>query len=187
MQLINRQNAFTLVELLVVLIVMGVVLQLALPNFRTAMSNNRSAGVGGELIAALTLARTEAIKRAKWVSICPTANGSSCGSATDWAKGWIVYVDAATSDTDTTATVLTSTNIIRVWNDLPRGSVITAKKSATNLSYIRFNPSGLLARVGNDTTPRILNAYISNCKGNQQYQISLGIAGMVTNTLIACP
>lgn len=187
MQIKQSQKAFTLTELLIVLVVMGVVLQLALPNFRTAVSNSRSTGIGGELIAALTLARTEAVKRAKWVSVCPTTNGSSCGLSTDWAKGWIVYVDSAVSDMDTAATTLTGANIIRVWSDIPSGAVITATKSSTALSYIRFNPSGLLARDRNDTTPRMLNAYIQKCRGKQQYQITLGIAGLVTNTLIDCP
>ena len=77
------QKAFTLIELLVAVVVLGVVLAIGLPNFFGQMSNNRSLSLSADVVTALNFVRGEAIKRASRVSICPSTDGTSCGSSAD--------------------------------------------------------------------------------------------------------
>jgi type IV fimbrial biogenesis protein FimT len=92
-------------ELMLVLAIAGVILGLAVPNMRDFLRNNRLAGGANELLAAVHMARTEAIKRQLplpgGVAVCATADPDSdttpaCSGA--WAQGassaWIVWVDA---------------------------------------------------------------------------------------------
>lgn len=96
----SLQRGFTLMELMVTLAVAGVILGIAVPNFREFMRNSRLTSAGNDLIASINLARTEAVKRQLPVGICATANPAGappvCSGA--WATGassaWVVWVDA---------------------------------------------------------------------------------------------
>ena len=70
----TKQGGFTLVELMFTIMVLGVLLGLAVPNFRNFLRNSNLTTSANELLADLNFARTEAIKRRTIVSICSTAN-----------------------------------------------------------------------------------------------------------------
>lgn len=176
------QKAFTLIELLVAVVVLGVVLAIGLPNFFGQMSNNRSLSLSADMVTALNFARGEAIKRAARVSICPSTTGTTCGGTGDWGKGWIAFVDTATSDSATAPTLGT---VLKYWNDLNEKSVITVKAGSTDVGFIRFVSSGALG--SSVTTGRVINAYVDKCKGLNQGEIKVGVAGMVSSRKIACP
>lgn len=75
-------RGFTLIELVTVITVMGVLAALALPSFRAFVANQRIRNVSFDLMAALTLARSEAVSRNGSVDLAKT------GSA--WDEGWEV-------------------------------------------------------------------------------------------------
>ena len=58
-----RHRGFTLIELLVTIAVMVIVATIAVPGFQSMMVSNRLASDHNEILAGLTLARSEAIKR----------------------------------------------------------------------------------------------------------------------------
>jgi len=84
---------FTLIELLVTVAMMAIVLALGVPSFTELIKNNRLTTATNELVTALNLARSEAIKRGVRVTVCKSADGSSCTTSGDWAQGWIVFTD----------------------------------------------------------------------------------------------
>ncbi|UNK56707.1 GspH/FimT family pseudopilin [Pseudoxanthomonas daejeonensis] len=87
----DRQSGFTLVELMIAIAVLAVLLGLALPSFQASMRSNRVATTSNEILASLSLARTEAIRGLGAAGVCPSADGLNCVSTTDWAGGWTVW------------------------------------------------------------------------------------------------
>lgn len=182
MGLSNR--GFTLIELIVTMAVLAVVAAMAIPSFSLMVKNNSSSSMSSELQGALALARVEAVKRAARVSICPSIDGASCLTASDWAKGWMVFVDTAASDTTATATV---GSVIKIVDGLDKNAVITATKDSTAISFLRFNSIGMLARLnGADVTPRVFHVKVNNCTGTFDWQISVGVTGLISVSKAAC-
>jgi len=92
----KKNSGFTLIELMVTLFIVGILLVLGIPSLKTFMQGNQLIASSNELIADLHVARSEAIKLNKQVTICESTNGTSCTNpgTGDWRKGWIVFVDA---------------------------------------------------------------------------------------------
>ena len=89
-----RQTGFTLLELMVVVAIAGIMMAIGVPSFQNITTTNRIAANTNELITALNLARSEAVKRSAAVSVCKSADGAICTTSGDWDQGWIVYVDS---------------------------------------------------------------------------------------------
>lgn len=81
---------FTLPELLIVVVVLGVLLTLGVPSFTSFIRNQRVKTASFDLLASLTLARSEAIVKNAAVTLTP-AGGA-------WTNGWTIsYVDGGGS------------------------------------------------------------------------------------------
>ncbi len=99
----HRHKGFTLLELLVAVVVLGVVLTLGVPAFTQFIQINRMASGVNDLVATLHSARTEAVKRKTLaganasVSICASADWNtatpSCDAAGNFRDGWITFAD----------------------------------------------------------------------------------------------
>jgi type IV fimbrial biogenesis protein FimT len=87
-------RGFTLIELLVTLSVAAILVTIAIPNFQTFLMSNRMASQANDLITALSLARSEAVKRAANVSVCASSDSATCTGS--WEQGWIVRDAAGT-------------------------------------------------------------------------------------------
>jgi len=177
-------KGFTLIELMVTVAVLAVVLALAVPSFNQIIVNNRSLAAGAEFTNAINYARVEAVKRAQRVSLCASSDGATCLSAGNWSKGWLVFLDNATTDSGTPVV----STVLRYWKDLPVKLVMTGKlaSSSTDVSYLRFTTSGTLAR-GVNESGRQFKIYVTGCKSTNQMQLNIGIAGLISPTKISCP
>ena len=85
------QLGFTIIEILLVIVIMGIMAVIAAPSFVSFTSGQKVKTASFDLYAALIFARSEAIKRRKCVSVIPA-------TGTDWTTGWKVQevVDTAT-------------------------------------------------------------------------------------------
>ncbi|WP_198683206.1 GspH/FimT family pseudopilin [Peristeroidobacter agariperforans] len=97
---INRANrpvsGFTMIELLVTVAVASITLALAVPSFTQMTVNSRLTTQSNEVVAALNLARSEAIKRNVRVSFCrvESEQAEDCELATGPWTHWIVTTGA---------------------------------------------------------------------------------------------
>jgi type IV fimbrial biogenesis protein FimT len=84
----RRVRGFTLIELVAAITVMGVLATLALPSFHAFVANQRIRNGSFDLMAALTLARSEAVTRNRSVDLKR--------SGTSWDRGWTVEEGTST-------------------------------------------------------------------------------------------
>ena len=100
-----HERGFTMVEVLVVMTISAILLALAIPSFERLLRTNRVSSATNSMLAALDLARSEAVRRSGVVTVCRSTNADApnptCSSAAaggyadnDWASGWIVFAKA---------------------------------------------------------------------------------------------
>jgi type IV fimbrial biogenesis protein FimT len=75
----------TLIETMIVVVILGILLATVLPSFARFLSFNRAAGATSDLVHAIALTRSEALRRNRRVYLAPTD--------THWRDGWAVFVD----------------------------------------------------------------------------------------------
>ncbi|TAK65675.1 MAG: prepilin-type N-terminal cleavage/methylation domain-containing protein [Betaproteobacteria bacterium] len=75
------QEGFTLIEILIVIAIVGILASIAAPSFNELIKSQRIKSMATDLNSSLTLARSEAIKRNKNVTMSPVTVGS-------WQDGW---------------------------------------------------------------------------------------------------
>ena len=149
MNTISRNRGFTLIELMVVLAIAAILLTVGVPSFRDLMIKNRLSGQIQEFYNAINFARSEAIKRGNFVSICKSSDGSTCGgSNVSWSSGWIIF---ANDDNDSPAARdnINSTNeesLLRIFPALPNGYTLNANTNFAN--YITFDRLGMANNSG---------------------------------------
>lgn len=166
----NNQNGFTLIELLVTIVVATILVALAVPAFHNFVQNNRITAQVNELVTALTLVRSEAIKRKQTTIICSSSDAASCTG--NWDQGWIIFTD---EDGDGAAD---ADEILRVWEALSGGATLTETASASSIQF---------DRLGSANVPANFQLRIPDCKGNQARDISLLVTGRTDVTRVNCP
>lgn len=94
-----HEKGFTLIELMITLLVAAVILGVGVPNFQEFIANNRMAAATNDVISALHMARSEAIKRRTNVTLCPSANwdadNPACNNGGVIGGGYIIFVDCS--------------------------------------------------------------------------------------------
>jgi type IV fimbrial biogenesis protein FimT len=78
---------------MITLAIAGILAALAVPSFADLIKNNRMTTQYNEFLASLSIARSEAIKRAITVTVCKSNDQSTPACAGDWHDGWVVFVD----------------------------------------------------------------------------------------------
>ena len=160
-------------ELMITIVVAAIVLALAIPSFRTMIQNNRITAQANELVTALSLARSEAIKRGSPVTVCASDNQSDCNTA-DWTQGWILFTD---DETGAGAPMINT--ILRVWGPLDGAPTITT--SPAGVEFVRYLGSGQVGAVVSFTHT------IPDCKGDQVRVIGVALTGRTSVTRLSCP
>lgn len=92
---LHSERGFTLVELMITVVIVGILLAVAAPGLRKSLDRTRLQSTAGDLFSSLMLARSEALKRNEDVILlCKKDDGSRCtvnGTDGVWKYGWLVY------------------------------------------------------------------------------------------------
>ncbi len=151
---------FTLTELLITIVIAGILATVAIPAYTGFIANQRIKTASFDLMSALSLTRSEALKRnADVVTVTPAIGG--------WHDGWTVTAT-------TVGGVITSLNQQAAF----RGLTITKTPSAGGVTY---NNSGRLSEAA---APSFL---IRNPPANNiQRCISIDLSGRPNSKVGAC-
>lgn len=84
----NHQQAFSLIELVVVVAILLIASMLALPAWQEFLRSNRSQSLHDQLKGTLHLARFYSITLHREIEVCGTLDGNSCAQI--WENGWLV-------------------------------------------------------------------------------------------------
>jgi type IV fimbrial biogenesis protein FimT len=126
----NRTQAgFTLYELLITVVIIGVILTFAVPNLQDFARNSRMTSTANDLLSAFHLARSESSRAKTNITICPSGDGKNCGGA--WDQGLIVFVD---ENGDLTRSGPTE-SVLRMKGRIASGVSLAIAGDATYFSY----------------------------------------------------
>jgi type IV fimbrial biogenesis protein FimT len=133
-----KGRGYTLVELLVTLAMGAILLAIAIPGYAFLVNSSRLTAVTNDLVTALHLTRSEAIKRGTRVTVCktgdPMADPPACDTAAEWHQGWLVFVDAGER-----GVINAGDTVLHVQGRSPVGTIITANSFR---HYISYQPNG---------------------------------------------
>ena len=134
---IKRQTGFTLYELLITVLVIGVILTIGVPNMAEFTQNSRLTSTSNDLLSSFQLARSEAARSRGNITICASNNSldanANCGGT--FNDGWIIFVD-----TDGDLNRGGGENVLRGHPAPPSGVTVTPENGAT---YFAFAGTGL--------------------------------------------
>jgi type IV fimbrial biogenesis protein FimT len=170
-------RGFTLLELLMTVAIMAILLAIGVPSFKYVTSANRASSEINGLLGDLQFARGEAIKEGQTVTICASANGTSCSGSTSWDTGWIVF-----SDAPPLGTIEGNDAILKIQAPFSSTDVLTADRG---ISSVTFSREGFTQGLGNNavtitlhTTP--VNAPYTRC-------LSMTIIGALSTQINGAP
>ncbi len=86
----SRQRGYTILEIMIVILIVGVLFGLAVPSFQAAMVRNNGRTVVTQWQESFYFAQSEAMRLQNRVSLCASTDGQTCNGAT-FAQGWIVF------------------------------------------------------------------------------------------------
>lgn len=125
---------FTIVELMITVAVASILLAIAVPSFNQMVVSGRLTAQSNDMIAAVSLARSEAIKRNASITLCRVnleTDTTCAGSAGVW-RNWIVRTGNAT----------TAGTVLRLGNVNNFGGTLVMRSTLTN-DLVVFGPDGL--------------------------------------------
>lgn len=135
---VPTQNGFTLYELMITLLIVGVVLTLGMPNLTTFTQNSRITTTANDLHAAFQVARSEAARSKSNVTICASDNSmtATADCRGNWEDGFIVFLDL----NGDIARAGAGENILRAHPAVADGVSLA---TANNADYFSYASTGL--------------------------------------------
>ncbi len=156
----RTQTGFTLYELMITLLIVGVVLSFGIPNLSAFTANSRMSSTANDLHASFHLARSEAARGKTNITICASANSltgaANCGGT--WDQGYIVFVD---DNGDLTRAGATET-VLRAHGPIAEGVSLAVANDAAYFSYAQ---SGL-GRGDVGGVPSMTQVVMCDARGN---------------------
>jgi type IV fimbrial biogenesis protein FimT len=153
-----KQSGFTVYELMITMLIIGVILTIGVPNLAEFTQNSRLTATSNDLHASFQLARSEAARAKTNITICASTNSldpnAACGGT--FNDGWIIFVDANGDIVHDAGEA-----ILRALPPAPSGVTITTNNNA---NYFSFAGTGL-GRGDVGGNPALATAMICDSRG----------------------
>lgn len=154
------QRGFTLYELLITMLVIGIVLTVGIPNFSQFTQNSRITSTANDLHSSFHLGRSEAARSKAPVTICASADplGAALCDGVLFDEGWIIFIDLD-GDLERAGA---GENVLRAHPPIDVAINISVNGGA---NYFGFAPTGL-GRGDVGGQPSLQTAVICDGRGN---------------------
>ncbi len=168
----TTQTGFTMIEMLMTIAIAAILTTIAIPSFRYITNSNRIASELNGLLGDLQLARAEAIKEGRTVTVCQSNDGATCTNSTSWQGGWIVF-----SDPINVGVYDLGETYLRKQKPFSGTDTFVA---SNNVSAISFNREGYAVGMANGT---LLTLHDSS--GNTAWTrcLSINLSGQMTSEM----
>lgn len=128
-----RASAFSLTELMAVLLIAAIALAVAAPDLRAMIRAHQLNGAVNDLFGAIGLTRAQAMARGERVLLAPLEPAGA-----DWSLGWVAFVDR-----DGDRRPGGSDELIATHGPVGKGIVVSAVFSSQKLpDYLAYNSAG---------------------------------------------
>lgn len=154
------QRGFTLYELLITMLVIGIVLTVGIPSFSQFTQNSRITSTANDLHSSFHLGRSEAARSKAPVTICASADplGAALCDGVLFDEGWIIFIDLD-GDLERAGA---GENVLRAHPPIDAAINISVNGGA---NYFGFAPTGL-GRGDVGGQPSLQTAVICDGRGN---------------------
>ena len=160
----NKQSGLTLLELIIVVVIVGIMAAIAVPNFGNIMRGSQLKTSYNNFVGMIATARSEAINRSSTITACVSTDQTACvaNGGGIWSDGYMIFVDANRNGTREVAE-----EILKY--EPPIGSGITITSPADYQTSISIAARGRLQNEGtfvfcdgtNTDTARALNLWVT--------------------------
>ena len=161
----RNQSGFTLYELLITMVVIGIVLSVGIPNFGVFTQNSRITSTANDLHSSFYLGRSEAARSKANITICASANSMDAATCTGgtFDDGWIIFIDLdGNIQRPAGPNVPGGENVLRRHPAVDDAIDISTNAGA---NYFSFAPTGL-GRGDIGGQPSLQTAVICDGRGN---------------------
>jgi len=162
-------SGYTLIELMVTVSIVAILATVAIPNFSAFISKSRERADVQSMLKALVAARSEAVVRARPVTLTANTGG--------WAKGWRSWVDLNDNGSYDAGEAFKETPSIKT------SAVISAKIGTTAVTSVTFDNQGFIQ----DSKAVVLSYRSSPEKCRHDRDINITASGQVTISDRVCP
>lgn len=170
----SPQRGMTLIELMTALGVLAILVAISVPSFRSYTLRSRVTAATNDLVSALNLARSEALRASANAVACASSNPDAptpaCSNDTDWATGWIVFVD-----TNRDGNVTAGERIVQSWPALHAQLSLEGTAARATWNTMGMATAAASFEVATDT-----------CAVERQVDVAVSLSGGIRSTRVDC-
>ena len=140
---LGAARGYTLHETLIALVIVSV-LAVGVASFARLLRSTHSATQVNTLVADLSLARSEAIKRGRTVTVCKSDSATACTPDSAWHEGWLIITDG-----NENGQLDDDEEILKVSAALDGGTSLTFNAWGVGTGkYVSYFPNGMTQKNG---------------------------------------